>query len=76
MKNILLTLFFKLSYNKTLLTIAKKFFVHFPSLKHKLISLRDRGYTSAPQPTSYKTKNHFLDSIKQEVQNHKKNYKG
>jgi hypothetical protein len=67
MKNILKSIFFKLSYNTTLRRIAKRIFVYFPTLKSKLIDLRDNSYT---QTTIEKPiyKSDFLVTIKKEIE--------
>jgi len=71
MKNILKSLFFKLSYNVTLRKIAKKIFVYFPKLKSKLIDLRDSSYTAKTKEKII-YKNNFLTSIKEEIENKKR----
>ncbi len=67
MKNILKSIFFKLSYNLTIRRYANKIFVYFPSLKVKLVAIRDSSYS----PTITKKpvyKSDFLDTIKQEIE--------
>ena len=67
MKNIFKSIFFKLSYNFTLRKIANKIFVYFPTLKSKLINLRDNSYS----PTITKKpiyESDFLLTIKKEIE--------
>jgi len=67
MKNILKSIFFKLSYNLTLRRYANKFFVYFPNVKVKLVAIRDSSYSpSITQKTVYKSD--FLETIKQEIE--------
>ncbi len=66
-KNILKSIFFKLSYNLTLRRYANKFFVYFPNIKVKLVAIRDSSYSpSITQKTIYKS--NFLKTIKQEIE--------
>lgn len=70
MKNILKSLFFKLSYNATLRKLAKRIFIYFPKLKTKLINLRDSSHT----PTNKEKqiyKSDFLSTIKKEIEDKK-----
>lgn len=46
MRNYIKAIFFKLSYNKLLRSIAAKIFVYFPHLKLKLKDLRDNSSIS------------------------------
>lgn len=67
MKNILKSIFFKLSYNLTLRRYANKFFVYFPNVKVKLVAIRDSSYSpSITQKPVYKS--NFLETIKQEIE--------
>lgn len=67
MKNILKSIFFKLSYNLTLRKIANKIFVYFPRLKSKLIDLRDNSYSpSSTKKPIYESD--FLTTIKKEIE--------
>jgi len=67
MKNYIKTIFFKLSYNKILRSIAVKIFVYFPHLKLKLKDLRDNSYISTNiQKQNYSTD--FLFTIKKEIE--------
>ncbi|MEA1892776.1 MAG: hypothetical protein U9N33_08700 [Campylobacterota bacterium] len=70
MKNILKSLFFKLSYNLKMRKFANKIFVYFPKLKSKLVELRDSSYT---QPNEEKPRytSDFLDTIKKEIEDKK-----
>ncbi|MCF6331015.1 MAG: hypothetical protein L3I99_05650 [Sulfurimonas sp.] len=70
MKNILKSLFFKLSYNITLRKLAKKIFVYFPILKSKLINLRDNSYTHTKKEKQV-YKSDFLSTIKEEIEDKK-----
>jgi len=70
MKNILKSLFFKLSYNTTLRKIAKRIFVYFPKLKSQLINLRDNSYTHTNKEKPI-YKSDFLNIIKNEIENKK-----
>jgi len=70
MKNILKSLFFKLSYNLALRKLAKRIFVYFPKLKSKLIDLRDSSYThTKKEKLIYKSD--FLNTIKKEIEDKK-----
>ena len=66
MKNVLKSIFFKLSYNLVLRKLANKIFVYFPSLKVKLVALRDNSYspTISSKPVY---ESDFLDTIKKEI---------
>jgi len=67
MKTILKSIFFKLSYNLALRKIANKIFVYFPTLKSKLIELRDNSYSpTITQKPVYESD--FLDTIKKEIE--------
>ena len=67
MKNILKSIFFKLSYNLTLRRYANKIFVYFPTLKVKLVAIRDSSYSpTITQKPVYKSD--FLDTIKKELE--------
>ena len=69
MKNILKNTIVKLSYNRTLIAIAKKVLVKFPLLKLKLIKLRDSSYGVKNSPNfEVEHYNELLDSIKKEVE--------
>jgi hypothetical protein len=67
MKNILKGIFFKLSYNLTLRKIANKIFVYFPTMKSKLVALRDSSY-SPKEMVKPVYESDFLDTIKQEIE--------
>ena len=67
MKNILKSIFFKLSYNLTLRRYANKIFVYFPLLKTKLVAIRDSSYSpTITQKPVYKSD--FLNTIKKEIE--------
>jgi len=67
MKNILKSIFFKLSYNMTLRRYANKIFVYFPLLKVKLVAIRDSSYSpTITEKPVYKSD--FLETIKQEIE--------
>jgi len=70
MKNILKSIFFKLSYNITLRKIASKVFVYFPTLKSKLMELRDSSYSPSKEK-KIKYESDFLNTIKKEIENKK-----
>ena len=67
MKNVLKSIFFKLSYNLTLRRYANKVFVCFPTLKSKLVAIRDSSYS--PTITNKPVyESDFLDAIKKEIE--------
>lgn len=67
MKNILKSIFFKLSYNLTLRRYANKIFVYFPTLKVKLVAIRDSSYSpTITQKPVYQSD--FLETIKKEIE--------
>ncbi|MEA2018425.1 MAG: hypothetical protein U9N59_08245, partial [Campylobacterota bacterium] len=61
--------------NHILRKIAKRVFVYFPTLKLKLIELRDGGYVQASSK-QYINKNNFLDFIKKDIESKRDNFKG
>lgn len=63
---------FKLSYNPHLRKIAKKIFVYFPSLKQKLITLRDNGYARPDAEVIYDS--YLLEKIEKDVLDAKKEF--
>jgi len=73
MINSLLGILFKLSYNQKLRVIAKKVFKYFPTLKSKLVFLRDNGLISYEKPIQYEGNNFLLD-LKKEIIEHKGKY--
>lgn len=66
MKNLII----KLSQNETILSIAKKIFVYFPSLKYILIEYA-YSYGNKKPITKKIYKSDFLDTIKKEVEERK-----
>jgi len=67
MKNILKGIFFKLSYNLTLRKMANKIFKYFPTLKLKLVKMRDSSYSpTIKEKPVYKSD--FLQKIKTEIE--------
>ena len=67
MKNIFKSIFFALSYNLALRKIANKIFVYFPTLKSKLVDLRDNSYSpTVTQKPIYESD--FLNAIKKEIE--------
>jgi len=71
MRNTIKSIFFKLSYNTTLRKIAKRIFVYFPNLKHKIIEFRDSSYTPSKVKKTLYTSD-FLNTIKKEIENKRK----
>jgi len=67
MRDFFKSIFFKVSYNLTLRKYANKFFVYFPSLKAKLVKIRDSSYSpNISEKQIYKSD--FLESIKREIE--------
>ncbi len=71
MKNFLLALFSKLSYNQRLRKVSLKIFKYFPKLKVLMIELRDNGlrYKKSTPVQKIIINESLLKSIKQELQN-------
>jgi len=70
MKNLLKSMFFKLSYNLAMRKIANKIFMYFPKLKSKLLYLRDSSYTPTDKVQNVYTSD-FLINITKEIETKK-----
>lgn len=67
MKNKLLAILFKLSYNNSLRKLAKKIFIYFPKLKGKIKRLLNSGTISSPN-NNLAYKDDFILAIKEEIE--------